>query len=172
KAALVALNEVRPRSLSFATLWERIRASLGQASGGIADRDDGPRLLASSLLRCFFAELVDLHVKPPRFASGPGEWPIASPLARLQAEGGSRVTSLRRRRVELNGLDRVVLGQLDGTRDRCSVLETVRRLIAADELTMHEGDQPIRDPARIDEILAAELEPSLCRLADLALLVA
>src|SRR5262249_2148243 len=133
KAALVALNEVQPRSLSFATLWERIRASLGQASGELADRDDGPRLLASSLLRRVFAEVVDLPVKPPRFGGGPGGGPIASPLARLQAEGGSRVTSLRRGRVELNGLDRVVLGQLDGTRDRSSVLETVRGLIAADE---------------------------------------
>jgi hypothetical protein len=44
--------------------------------------------------------------------------------------------------------------------------------LAADELTVHNGDQAIRDPARIDEILAAELEPSLRRLAGLALLVA
>jgi methyltransferase-like protein len=172
KAAMVALYEDRPRSLTFETLWERIRASLGQASGGIANQDDGRRILAEALLRCFLADLVDLHTHPPRFASAPGERPIASPLARLQAEGGGRVTNLRRRSVELDGLDRLMLGQLDGTRDRSAVLEAMRGLVVADELTIHEGDEPIRDPARIDEILAAELEPSLGRLAGLALLVA
>ncbi len=172
KAALVALYEVRPGSLSFEALWERIRADLGPASGAIAGQDDGPRILARDLLRCFLADLVDLHINPPRFASAPGERPVANPFARMQAEGGGPVTNLRRHRVELNGLDRMVLRQLDGTRDRSSVLEAIRGLVAADELTLHNGDQAIRDPARIDEILAAELEPSLRRLAGLALLVA
>jgi hypothetical protein len=172
KAALVALYEVRPGSLSFEALWERIRADLGPASGAIADQDDGPRILARNLLRCFLSDLIDLHINPPRFARAPGERPVANPFARMQAEGGGPVTNLRRHRVELNGLDRMVLRQLDGTRDRSSVLEAIRALVAADELTLHNGDQAIRDPAKINEILAAELEPSLRRLAGLALLVA
>jgi hypothetical protein len=65
-----------------------------------------------------------------------------------------------------------MLGHLDGTRDRSAVFEVIRGLVATDEITIHEGDQPIRDPAKINEILAAELEPSLYRLANLALLVA
>jgi methyltransferase-like protein/2-polyprenyl-3-methyl-5-hydroxy-6-metoxy-1,4-benzoquinol methylase len=172
KAALVALHEVRPRSLTFETLRERIRARLGRAGGGIADPDDGPCILAGKLLRCSLAGLVELHIHPPRFATAPGERPIANPFARVQAEGGGAVTNLRRHRVELNGLDRMVLLHLDGTRDRSSVLEVIRGLVAADELTIRDGDQPIRDPAMIDEILTAELEPSLRRLAGLALLVA
>jgi uncharacterized linocin/CFP29 family protein len=93
-------------------------------------------------------------------------------LARLQAREAGRVTNLRRRTVELNELDRVVLGRLDGTHDRSSVLEAIKSLVASDDFTIYEGDQPIRDLAKIDEILSAELEPSLRRLASLALLVA
>ena len=97
---------------------------------------------------------------------------MASPLARLQAEDGGRVTNLRRRNALLNDFDRVLLGQLDGTRDRTSVLEALRGLVAADDFTIYDGDQPIRDQAKTDAILAAELEPTLQKLAKLALLVA
>jgi methyltransferase-like protein/2-polyprenyl-3-methyl-5-hydroxy-6-metoxy-1,4-benzoquinol methylase len=172
KAALVALYEVRPGSLCFEDLWERIRVSLSPANGGIANQDDGPLTLARTLLRCFLADLVELHVHPPRFANAPGKRPIASPLARLQAERGDRVTNLRRRVVELEGVDRLMLGPLDGTRDRSAVLEAMRGLVAADEFTLYQEDQPVRDPAQLDELLAAAVEPGLRRLAGLALLVA
>jgi methyltransferase-like protein len=172
KAALVALYEARPRTLTFDALWERVGAALGGHPGGIAGRDDGRDILAESLLRCFLSDLVELHVGPPRFASSAGERPIASPLARLQAEESGRVTNLRRRTVELDGLDRLVLGRLDGTRDRPALLETIRGLVASDELSISGEDGPIRDPAMIDEILTAEIEPCLQRLAGLALLVA
>jgi methyltransferase-like protein len=171
KAALVALDRARPGSLSFEALWEQVRSVLGPSLGGIADPDDGPRILAGALLRGFLSDLVDLHVRPPRFASIAGERPVASPLARLQARDGERVTNLRRRSVDLNALDRMVLGRLDGTRDRPALLEAIRGHVAADELTIYDGENPIRDPAKIDEILAGELEPSLQRLAGLALLV-
>jgi methyltransferase-like protein len=172
KAALVALDRVRPRSLTVAELWERVQAALGPSLGRIARPDEGPGTLAAALLRCFLSDLVDLHVQPPRFADGPGERPVASPLARIQSEESGRVTNLRRRTVELDEFDRLVLGQLDGSRDRSSVLEALRGLVDRDELTIYDGDRPIREPAKIDEILAAELEPSLRRLAGLALLIA
>ncbi len=172
KAALVALDRVRPRALTVAALWERVQADLGPSLGGITQPDEGAQVLAAALLRCFLSDLVDLHVRPPRFADGPGERPIASPLARIQAEEGGRVTNLRRRSVDLDEFDRLVLGQLDGSRDRSSLLEAMQGLVARDELTIYDGDRPIREPAKSDEILAAELEPSLQRLAGLALLVA
>jgi methyltransferase-like protein len=65
-----------------------------------------------------------------------------------------------------------MLGPLDGTRDRTAVLEAIRGQVTADEFTIYHEDQPIRDPAQIDELLAATVEPSLRRLAGLALLVA
>jgi methyltransferase-like protein/2-polyprenyl-3-methyl-5-hydroxy-6-metoxy-1,4-benzoquinol methylase len=172
KAALVALSEVRPGSLSFAAVWNRVQACVGQECGGIATHADSRHILAESLLHCFLSDLVDLHVRPPRFARIPTERPMASPLARLQAEDGGRVTNLRRRNALLNDFDRVLLGQLDGTRDRTSVLEALRGLVAADDFTIYDGDQPIRDQAKTDAILAAELEPTLQKLAKLALLVA
>ena len=51
-------------------------------------------------------------------------------------------------------------------------LEAMRGLVAADEFTLYQEDQPVRDPAQLDELLAAAVEPGLRRLAGLALLVA
>lgn len=172
KAALVALARAKPRALEVAALWDHVRSVLGPSIGRVSPGQDGPEVLAASMLRCFLSDLVDLHVRPPRFAAEPGEQPVSSPLARIQAREVDRVTNLRRRTVELGEFDRLVLGLLDGSRDRQAVLEALRGLVARDELTISDGEQPIRDPAKINEILAAELEPSLRRLAGLALLAA
>ena len=59
---------------------------------------------------------------------------------------------------------------LDGTRDRAAVLSAIRGLVASDEFTIYDGDEPIRDVAMTDALLAAELDPCLQRLAGLALL--
>ena len=74
---------------------------------------------------------------------------------------------LRMRRLEVSQLVEHIVGR----QQHFALLEALRALVAADELTISDGSQPIRDPAKIDEILTAELEASLQRLAGLALLV-
>src|SRR5262249_7634326 len=58
---------------------------------------------------------VELHSHAGRAARSPAERPLASPLARLQAGAGRRVSSLRHRVVELEEPDRRLLCLLDGT---------------------------------------------------------
>ena len=172
KSALAALCEIRPHAMTFGDLSVRVRSFLAEHGVGMAEPAASARILSESLLQCFLADLVDLHVRPPRFAAAAGQLPIAARLARLQAEEGGRVTNLRRRTTHLDEFDRVVLARLDGARDRSSILAALAELVASGEFTVLDGDQPVHDPATIDAILAAELEPSLERLARLALLVA
>jgi methyltransferase-like protein len=167
KAVLVALHEVRPRTLAFEELREQVRSRLA------SDADAPSALeLAEVLVRCYLANLVSLHVSVPRLAYEPGERPTVSPLARMQAATGNRVTNLRHRHVILDGLDPVVVRYLDGTRDRTALLDKLVELAVRDELGIERDGHPLRDPTALRTVLAEAIEPSLRRLADYGLLMA
>jgi methyltransferase-like protein/SAM-dependent methyltransferase len=161
KGALVALAESAPRAVPFAELWGALR---GHAGG------EGAEALAEPLLQCYLAGLVELHAHAARFPLAPGERPVASPLARLQAAGSSTVTNLCHRTVGLNEFERQLLRRLDGTQDRAAVLDSLAEAVRAGELTIEQEDGPVRDVARARELMAAALEPTLERLARFALL--
>ena len=80
-------------------------------------------VLCEALLAGFGANLVRLHVDPPAPATTPGERPLASPLARLQAQGREHLTTLRHTTIRLEDeLGWVLVTLLDGTRDRAALL--------------------------------------------------
>ena len=171
KAALLALHEASPAALPFETLWERVCERLS-ASPGPASRPapETREALRSSLLRMFLADFVELHVSPPRPATEPGERPVGSPLARRQAANGSIVTSLLRRRVELDELGRAVLLELDGTRDEAEVLDAVVARVCSGALELSDESGPVREAAAASALLGGEIRPAIARLARLALL--
>jgi hypothetical protein len=108
------------------------------------------------LWRAFRAGQLELSAAAPRHVPAPGERPEASPVARWQAARGPELTNLRHDPVRLDdplGLRLVTL--CDGTRDRAALLDGL--LAAA-------GAGAPR------ERIAAGLEPSLRRLAALAML--
>src|SRR5262249_42073431 len=85
EAALLALDEAGPAAVSFGALWSAVRDRLGVEGVG------EPRRLAEALVRFYLSNLVALHVHMPPFVTEPGERPLASGLARLQAATGNRV---------------------------------------------------------------------------------
>jgi SAM-dependent methyltransferase len=87
------------------------------------DRVAQARDLAADLLRSFHSNLVELHTHMPPFVLGVSERPVASPLARFQAAGGTTVTNLRHEAGQLNEFGRHVLRHLDGRHDRAAILE-------------------------------------------------
>ena len=116
------------------------------------------RALCDALLRSYAANLVALHVDPPRPTTTPGQAPQASALARHQARAGQMVTNLRHASVRIeDDLGRRLVTLLDGTRDRAAL---------AAELRTHLLDQGRPVPAD----LADSLDRSLQGLARLALL--
>jgi len=113
-------------------------------------------VLCDALLPCFQANLVRLHSQPPTPAVTPGERPVASPLARLQARERVHLTTLRHTTIRLEDeLGWVLVGLLDGTRDRAALLAEL-------EARLEGGGYPA---------LAADLDRSLDTLASVALLM-
>jgi methyltransferase-like protein/cyclopropane fatty-acyl-phospholipid synthase-like methyltransferase len=170
KAALWRLYEVWPGSISFADLWHSVRDRFGQTGGAMMDSQAED--LAAALLQCYLANLVALHVHPPRMVLNPGPRPLACPLARLQASQGERITNRRHRLVQLHPLDCVIVQLLDGQRDHEAILDRLCEDIVSGKLHMEENGQPLRESQRVRVLLSEALPQSLNRLARSSLLLA
>lgn len=164
KAVLAVLAERAPRAVAFADLHTEVSARVGQY-----DVDTGG--LVEIVLRSLQANLIALHAQPPRAVFEITSRPVASPLARLQAATDDYVANLRNGLVELSPLERALVPLLDGTRDRAELTARLIQMARADDFTFNEHSQPVRDPARIEELVRLALDGSLRRLADHSLFV-
>jgi SAM-dependent methyltransferase len=146
RAALRRLREMWPRSVPF--------EELAAAAGGDAAR------LAEILFDGYCAGLLELHSEPLRLATSAGWHPVASPLARLQAQHGSLLTTLRHTTVEIEDVaSRYLVLMLDGTRDRGALLDGLRVFVRS------------RATGDLNSITAESVELSLAQLAEQALLL-
>lgn len=94
---------------------------VSEVLGDDASRED-VETVCEALIRCYAANLVQLHIHPPQPHVAVGERPLASPLARLQARDQTSVANLRHATVPVEDeLDRRLLLLLDGTRDRAAL---------------------------------------------------
>jgi methyltransferase-like protein/SAM-dependent methyltransferase len=120
KAALLALADAWPGTVAFDALVDRARARCGRRQEG------DPRVLATDLLQGLVAGLIEVRTIPYGFTTTAGHRPLASPLARWQAERSTQVTNLRHESINIDtGMQRL-LPLLDGTRTRqdlCAVLD-------------------------------------------------
>jgi SAM-dependent methyltransferase len=102
----------------------RVRDALGA--------DGSPEVLESvcvALLRCYAANLVQLHVLAPQLVTHVSERPEASPLARLQVREQVEIANLRHATIPMgDDTGRRLLSLLDGTRDRDALLAEVPEL--------------------------------------------
>jgi SAM-dependent methyltransferase len=75
----------------------------------------------------FAAGLIEVRTAPPNVAAAPGERPIASPLARLQAARSLPITTLRQTTILASGdLEKRLISLLDGTRTRADLLADLK----------------------------------------------
>lgn len=173
KAALTALHAAWPRTLSFDTLWQAVQSRLPSLAGqGPRTADVGPRLLAETMLRCYLSNLVAMHLYPPHFVLEPGTWPEASPLARLQAATGPRLTNRRHRLVQLGELDCALLRLLDGSRNHAALLEALTDQVVAKQVTVAWDGEPLYERDKIRAFLDRGLDGCLRVLGRNALLIA
>jgi methyltransferase-like protein/cyclopropane fatty-acyl-phospholipid synthase-like methyltransferase len=174
KAALLTLSQAWPHAVQFTDLLNEARKLCGRASTQNDEESlHDVRVLATSLLRAYAGTLVEFHILPPRFMSQPSTRPIASPLVRLQARGGKRVTNLRHENISIEGgIDRHLLQLLDGSRDRTALLDDLSRLVETGTLTVQKDGEPVTDLETAWQIIAAELEDKLVEIGKNALFVA
>ena len=113
KGAIVALAGAWPRALRFEELLDVAR-SMAHVRADAAHEDH----LAQVLLTLCAGGLVQLHARPRAALTEPGERPLASPLARVQAVDGATVTTLDGVTLRLeNAAVRQLVPCLDGTRN-------------------------------------------------------
>lgn len=169
KSALLCLHEAWPRALPFASLCALARARLGSGEGDAAR--DG-EILAMDLLQIWRAsEMVELHVYSPPFVLEISERPVASPLVRLQAAAGPRVTNLRHITIELDEVSRQVLRRLDGHHDVAALIPVLEDLVARGVLRIVPEGEPVPVGERLRQALVNSLRHNLRALARWALLI-
>jgi methyltransferase-like protein/2-polyprenyl-3-methyl-5-hydroxy-6-metoxy-1,4-benzoquinol methylase len=169
KAILTVLAEAHPLAVPFGSLRSLVQDRLAIAH----DPSKSEHILMEAVLHCAQANLLELRSAPPSFAAEISERPLASPLARLQAQGPGLIGNLRHRLVEVADLDRIVLRYLDGAHDLTALHHEATKAIAAGEIELQDAAAvPIRDPAAIAEAMDAALGPALERLKNQALLLA
>jgi methyltransferase-like protein/cyclopropane fatty-acyl-phospholipid synthase-like methyltransferase len=168
KAALLNLYYHWPASMTFPELVQRSIDRLGPQAPSL---EEAKPLLAQGLIRLYLAGLLSVHTMSSPFARVLSERPKTSPLIGLQARSGARVINRRHREVMLSGLDRLILGMLDGTRGRDELLSEGTNRVLGGSLEMKRGEEKITDPSVIRQVLEQELDGCLQRLAASAVLV-
>ncbi len=119
KATLFCLSKRWPLAVPFGDLAGEVRLQLSPGP-------DTPMPLAELLIRLCTSGVVELHSVPSKFTTEVSERPRAFSLARVQARGGTRITTLRHTTVELqDDLVRQLLLLADGTRDRQQLLSVL-----------------------------------------------
>ncbi|MDX1616745.1 MAG: class I SAM-dependent methyltransferase [Candidatus Promineifilaceae bacterium] len=170
QAAFRVLIEQAPRVFSFRELVEEALrlAPLDQTES----LDQHTFQLAASLLQAYSysGSLVDLHSYQPHIVTEISERPLASDIARWQAEHGFNVTNLLHERIILDNTFRFMVRHLDGTR-------TVDDLVALLQDVYDQGELRFKDDENADafesleERLAHETRRNLAVLKRAALLI-
>jgi SAM-dependent methyltransferase len=127
-------------SVADARAWLALR--------GARDADVPAPSIEDLIVDAVTAGLALLHVAPPPVATGVGDRPVASPLARWQATHRDHVTNLRHEAVRIgDAAARQVLTLLDGSRDRDALVDALAGQSAGDDRRVLAG--------RIDQYLHA-----------------
>lgn len=175
KAGLRELLRRWPMPVSFADLYAYCREQVPPEQGAEAGAEDGrsqEAFLASELLGCIAAGVVEWYVTPPPYGAADDPYPATIPSARLEAAAGGVVVNLRGEPVELDAIHRQVLQRLDGQHDRERLANALIRYVieGGHELRRDGESTAIGDPAEMRETLAVALEKVLQNLARNALL--
>jgi methyltransferase-like protein len=172
KIALRALRAEWPMPLPFAELLARCRKE-GAAAGFPFDDAGSEDFLAGEMLTGMAAGVVEWRLSPVPFTTAIPDKPAVTPLARLQAAQGYKVTNLRGELITLDEIHRQALRLLDGTRVREQVTEALLSPVRRGELVLQRDTdkQTVTDEAEMRRLLGPALDKVLNNLARRALLL-
>jgi len=173
KAALMLLSEAWPQSIPFQTLLTEARSRLNPLSPAAQTMQQDSDDLCRSLLTAYASPhgLVEFSLKPSAFVTTLSEYPVASPLARYQAQSTSLVTNLKHQTFNVSEFDRQLLPFLDGTNDRSEMVQSLLSRFQEGLLNISRNEEAITDDQRVSEILTELLGQQLPKLAKAALLI-
>jgi hypothetical protein len=130
-------------------------------------------LLGTTLLGCFSQGIIEFHSLPGSFVTAISPQPVASAVARYQAQTNASVPNMRHESVPLGDIDRQVIVHLDGEHDHASLFNVLAQL-AAEGTVIVQGPEgaPVENEEQRNQQLLDSLNLSMQRLAGAALLVA
>jgi methyltransferase-like protein/2-polyprenyl-3-methyl-5-hydroxy-6-metoxy-1,4-benzoquinol methylase len=161
KAALRELHAQWPMPIAFKQLADHCKVDAA-----------GAEFLAGEMLTCMAAGVVEWRLTPVLFTTRIGTTPATTPLARLEAQRGYKVTNLRGESIVLDELHRQTLRQLDGKRSLSELTEGLMvSLQKGDFVLQRDGDKSsVTEAAEMRKLLGPALEKVLANLAKKALL--
>lgn len=169
QAALNYLGEQWPAFVAFEELLDVARARIGATASYEEDR----QVLAQTLLQLYRVNFLEMHLRRPSFATTVSERPLASPIARFQAQSTPYVSTLTFGSIRLQDpVAALVLSLLDGTRSRADLVAALGVYLEEGGLVMKQQDEPITDPVQAKEALKNRLDDALARMAQEGLLLA
>jgi methyltransferase-like protein/trans-aconitate methyltransferase len=168
RAAVVAISDSWPCAVRFDDLMQRALATLRAHDVPIAASEaETEATLASDLLRCFSAGLIQLWTRPSPYVAAAGPLPRASPLARWQATRDLTVTNLRHEPVKLNADVARLIQLLDGTRKLDDIVHVGTQWAIANAAVTG-----IAIPSNPERFVRGVVEQTLAQLGRAALLQA
>lgn len=172
KAAMLHLREVWPARVRLDELLvaARNRLASGLVAVNRARAEQELCELGRTIIRCYATSQVDLHFHPSFASIMPGDAPTASPSARRHAADRDRVTNLWHESVHLSELERLLLRQLDGSRNRDALADVLAREVAEGRLLIQEGGREVTDPPRVQAAVRQILSDNLTALGRKGLL--
>lgn len=148
KAAMRVLAEQWPSRVPFSELVKSAQAMLAASTAGAIPKEEidlAESAVAEILLAGAAAAIVDLHSAPARFITSISEKPVASPLARWQANKGTMVFTLRHQSLNLNTLGQQIILLLDGKHDHQQLADAVVKLVEDDTIVLQENGITVTD---------------------------
>lgn len=170
KAILFYVGSQWPRALSIAEMTQGAATLLapdGDPSGTQALlREPVVQILSQCLMR----GILEPSSVPDSFITSVSRRPMASPLARFQAQTPGKVTNRRHEQVQLDDAARYMLPYLDGQHDHGVLLGALVDVVGRGELTLPPGFDC--RGGKVPDALASAIEQWLTVLASQALLIA
>ena len=139
-AAMEVLAQAWPGALHFTDLLAAARERLGHSTKNPVGEDGQEVMtLASTMLRAHgqSLQLVELHSFQPRLVNFVSERPLASKMARFEAQTRSIVSNVWHIRVSLMPAQQRLLGFLDGRHTRDELEKLFAEVLSPDELDSH-----------------------------------
>jgi len=176
KAAMVYLARIAPRASLVEKLCAIARRRVDKCTSpnqlvATAERDD--EIVMANLLKAFSysSNLVQFHVHVPSIATVPSEFPVASPVVRLQAQDNDTVTNLWHERVSVNDTGRRLLCFLDGNNSRDDIFDHLMSEAKQGRLSVKRNDAVVVDKADLRDVLVRNIDLQLSWAAHSALLI-
>lgn len=149
KAAVFRLAKEWPRGVKFSELAAAARQAVLDSTAGksATTTEEDEAQLGVALLQLHGLGLIHWGVRQLPLSPPVSDRPVVSAYARLQAQRGNQVTSLRHVNVQLDEVNRQMVRRLDGTQDQAALVAALDALVVEGTITLRNQQGQLLVPA-------------------------